>query len=168
MGWSLKWENRYPRLLNSSNSSSWYSYCEYPSLSFSCFHLNLPNWLIIIWVIISVRKICLNMLTLSELSITSFYLAETWTILLRGIGLSNLWLVLRVFCFQQTLKNVDSYKHFRRIKSNSSLLWSPLRKEAFFVRLFKEMIVYAALTPSFVWRRARDIYLWCGSITTQI
>ena len=60
MGWSRNSYIRCPQLLSPSNYSSWYSTCSYPSLSLRPFNLFLPNWLTIMWVISSVRKMCLK------------------------------------------------------------------------------------------------------------
>ena len=60
IGWSRNWYIRYPQLRSTSNSSSTYSLCEYPSRCFVCLYFCLPNWRVIMWMISSVRKICLN------------------------------------------------------------------------------------------------------------
>ena len=60
IGLSWNWCIRYPQLRSTSNSSSSYSIWEYPSRCLVCFHFVLPNWRVIMWVISSVRNICLN------------------------------------------------------------------------------------------------------------
>ena len=60
IGWSRNWYIRYPQLRSTSNSSSSYSSWEYPSLCLVFFNFLLPSWQVIMWVISSVRNICLN------------------------------------------------------------------------------------------------------------